>query len=182
MKTTRVKTMLSAALLALMGASTMASAKEWNTIRIGIDPTYPPFESIAKDGTVVGFDVDLGNALCEKLKAKCVWVQSSFDGLIPGLQARKFDVILSSMAANAKRREQIDFTDRLYRNQTRLIAKDSAHLLPEASKLVVRYPYEDWRQLERPGLGLPALLSILVIDIGNGRPADLGREVADAAE
>ncbi|MFP3603751.1 ABC transporter substrate-binding protein [Paraburkholderia sp. SIMBA_053] len=135
MKTTRVKTMLSAALLALMAASTMASAKEWNTIRIGVDPTYPPFESIAKDGTVVGFDVDLGNALCEKLKAKCVWVQSSFDGLIPGLRARKFDVILSSMAANAKRREQIDFTDRLYRNQTRLIAKDSAHLLPEASKL-----------------------------------------------
>jgi len=135
MKTTRVKTMLSAALLALMAASTMASAKEWTTIRIGVDPTYPPFESIAKDGTVVGFDVDLGNAICEKLKAKCVWVQSSFDGLIPGLQARKFDVILSSMAANAKRREQIDFTDRLYRNQTRLIAKDSAHLLPEASKL-----------------------------------------------
>ncbi|MDQ0622733.1 ABC transporter substrate-binding protein [Paraburkholderia graminis] len=135
MKTTRVKTMLSAALLALMAASTMASAKEWTTIRIGVDPTYPPFESIAKDGTVVCFDVDLGNAICEKLKAKCVWVQSSFDGLIPGLQARKFDVILSSMAANAKRREQIDFTDRLYRNQTRLIAKDSAHLLPEASKL-----------------------------------------------
>ena len=135
MKTTRVKTMLSAALLALMAASTMASAKEWTTIRIGVDPTYPPFESIAKDGTVVGFDVDLGNAICEKLKAKCVGVQSSFDGLIPGLQARKFDVILSSMAANAKRREQIDFTDRLYRNQTRLIAKDSAHLLPEASKL-----------------------------------------------
>jgi len=135
MKTTRVKTMLSAALLALMAASTMASAKEWTTIRIGVDPTYPPFESIAKDGTVVGFDVDLGNALCEKLKAKCVWVQSSFDGLIPGLQARKFDVILSSMAANARRREQIDFTTRLYRNQTRLIAKDSAHLLPEASKL-----------------------------------------------
>ncbi|WP_244808883.1 ABC transporter substrate-binding protein [Caballeronia zhejiangensis] len=135
MKTTRAKTMSTAAALALMAVSTMASAKEWSTIRVGVDPTYPPFESVAKDGQVVGFDVDLGNALCAKLKAKCVWVQSSFDGLIPGLQARKFDVILSSMAANAKRREQIDFTDRLYRNQTRLIAKESAHLLPDASKL-----------------------------------------------
>jgi lysine-arginine-ornithine-binding protein len=102
---------------------------------VGIDPTYPPFESMAKDGSVVGFDVDLGNALCAKLKAKCVWVQTSFDGLIPGLQARKFDVILSSMAATAKRREQIDFTNRLYRNQTRLIGSQKAALQPEAAKV-----------------------------------------------
>jgi ABC-type amino acid transport substrate-binding protein len=90
---------------------------------------------MAKDGSVVGFDVDLGNALCAKLKAKCVWVQTSFDGLIPGLQARKFDVILSSMAATAKRREQVDFTNRLYRNQTRLIGSQKAALQPEAAKL-----------------------------------------------
>ncbi|MDR5806895.1 ABC transporter substrate-binding protein [Caballeronia sp. LZ019] len=135
MNTPRAKTMMTAAALALMAASTMATAKEWSTIRVGVDPTYPPFESVTKDGAVQGFDIDLGNALCAKLKAKCVWVQSSFDGLIPGLQARKFDVILSSMAANEKRRQQIDFTERLYRNQTRLIAKESAHLLPEASKL-----------------------------------------------
>ncbi|SAK80619.1 ABC transporter substrate-binding protein [Caballeronia ptereochthonis] len=135
MKTPRARTMLTAAALTLMVAATMASAKEWSTIRVGVDPTYPPFESVATNGAVQGFDIDLGNALCAKLKAKCVWVQSSFDGLIPGLQARKFDVILSSMAATAKRREQIDFTERLYRNQTRLIARDSAHLLPEASKL-----------------------------------------------
>ncbi|WP_244221088.1 transporter substrate-binding domain-containing protein [Paraburkholderia aromaticivorans] len=118
-----------------LAMSCAASAKDWSTIRIGIDPTYPPFESLAKDGSVVGFDVDLGNALCAKLKAKCVWVQTSFDGLIPGLQARKFDVILSSMAATAKRREQIDFTHRLYRNQTRLIGSQKAGLQPEAAKL-----------------------------------------------
>jgi lysine-arginine-ornithine-binding protein len=135
MKTTRTKTLLSAAALALLAAANMASAKEWNTIRVGVDPTYPPFESVTKDGAVQGFDIDLGNALCAKLMAKCVWVQSSFDGLIPGLQARKFDIILSSMAANEKRRQQIDFTARLYRNQTRLIAKASDHLLPEAAKL-----------------------------------------------
>lgn len=76
-----------------MALACAASAKEWQTIRVGIDPTYPPFESLSTSGDVVGFDVDLGNALCAKLKAKCVWVQSSFDGLIPGLQARKFDVI-----------------------------------------------------------------------------------------
>lgn len=135
MKITRARTLLNAAAFALMATATLAQAKEWKTIRVGVDPTYPPFESVAKDGKVQGFDIDLGNALCAQLKAQCVWVQSSFDGLIPGLQARKFDVILSSMAANEKRRQQIDFTDRLYRNQTRLIAKASDHLLPEAAKL-----------------------------------------------
>lgn len=135
MTTSPLRTLLCASALALMATSHFAVAKEWSTIRVGVDPTYPPFESIAKDGSPQGFDIDLGNALCERLKARCVWVQSSFDGLIPGLQARKFDVILSSMAATAKRREQIDFTDRLYRNQTRLIARQSAHLQPDAAQL-----------------------------------------------
>ncbi len=129
---TSLKLSVSAALLAL---SCVASAKDWTTIRIGVDPTYAPFESVAPDGRVVGFDVDLGNALCARLKAKCVWVQSSFDGLIPGLQARKFDVILSSMAATAKRREQIDFTNRLYRNQTKLVTRRDSGVKPEASSL-----------------------------------------------
>lgn len=129
---TRLTILLSAAAMAF---ASLASAKEWTTIRIGVDPTYPPFESTATDGSVKGFDIDLGNALCAKLKAKCVWVSSSFDGLIPGLQARKFDVILSSMAATEQRRQQIDFTDRLYRNQTRLIARTGSGLLPDAAKL-----------------------------------------------
>ena len=129
---TSLKLSVSAALLAL---SCVASAKDMTTIRIGVDPTYAPFESVAPDGHVVGFDVDLGDALCARLKAKCVWVQSSFDGLIPGLQARKFDVILSSMAATAKRREQIDFTNRLYRNQTKLVARRDSGMKPEASSL-----------------------------------------------
>ncbi|GLU33656.1 ABC transporter substrate-binding protein [Trinickia caryophylli] len=115
-----------------------ASAKDWTTIRIGVDPTYPPFESVAKDGSLVGFDIDLGNALCAKLNAKCEWVQTSFDGLIPGLKARKFDVILSSMAATAKRREQIDFSDRLYRNQTKLIVRRDSGLKPESASLAGR--------------------------------------------
>src|SRR5258708_23451075 len=110
----------------LMALSCVASATEWSTIRVGIDPTYPPFESLAQNGSVVGFDVDLGNALGEKLKGKCVGVQSRFDGLIPGLQARKFDVILSAMAATSKRREQIDSTNRMHRNQTKLIVRDAS--------------------------------------------------------
>lgn len=115
-----------------------AHTKEWPKIRIGVDSAYPPFESIARDGQPVGFTIDVGNALCARLNARCVWVQSSFDGLIPGLKARKFDVILSSMAVTEKRREQIDFTDRVYRNQTRLIVAKGSTLAPDVKKLAGR--------------------------------------------
>ncbi len=132
----KIKAVAAIAVLAGWAFSTSASAEPLKTIRIGTDSTYPPFESLAKNGDIVGFDVDLGNALCEKLHAKCVWITSSFDGLIPGLEARKFDMVMSSMAATPKRREQIDFTDRLYRNQTRMIARDGTGLMPDVAQLV----------------------------------------------
>lgn len=132
----KVKILAAMATLAGIALAGSASAEEQKTIRIGTDSTYPPFESLAKNGDIVGFDVDLGNALCARMHAKCIWITSSFDGLIPGLNARKFDMVMSSMAATPKRREQIDFTDRLYRNQTRMITRDGSGLMPDAAQLV----------------------------------------------
>src|ERR1700737_3831971 len=77
----------------LMSWSLCVSAKDWKVIRFGVDPSYPPFESKAADGSLVGFDIALGNALCAKLNAKCVWVENDFDGMIPALQARKIDAV-----------------------------------------------------------------------------------------
>ena len=82
-----------------------------------------------------GFDIDLGNALCAQLKAKCVWVENAFDGLIPALQARKFDAIDSAMNINAKRSEQIDFTQPLYRTPAQLVARTGSPLQPMAASL-----------------------------------------------
>src|SRR5271165_3454296 len=97
----------------LMSWSLCGSAKDWKVIRFGVDPSYPPFESKAADGSLVGFDIDLGNALCAKLNAKCVWVENDFDGMIPALQARKIDAVLSDMSVTDKRRQQIDFTSKI---------------------------------------------------------------------
>jgi len=110
-------------------------AKEAKVLRFGVDPTYAPFESKAPDGKLVGFDIDLGNAICDKLKAKCVWVETSFDGIIPALRARKFDGILSSMSVTEKRQEQIAFTDKIDNVLPRLVAKKGATLLPTAESL-----------------------------------------------
>ncbi|MBJ9621808.1 ABC transporter substrate-binding protein [Burkholderia multivorans] len=112
-----------------------AHAKDWSTIRIGVDASYPPFESKDASGKVVGFDVDLGNEICARLKAKCVWVENDFDGMIPALKAKKFDGVLSSMSMTPARAEQIAFSDKLFNTPTRLVAKKGAGLQPSAESL-----------------------------------------------
>lgn len=74
--------------LVLAAVATNVQAKDWKVIRFGTESSYAPFEYKTPDGKLTGFDVDLGNAICAKLKAKCVWVENSFDGMIPALKAK----------------------------------------------------------------------------------------------
>lgn len=127
-----------AQLVALLVAGTVsvsAQAKEWKTIRFGVAPAYAPFEFRAPDGSVQGFDIDLGNALCEQLKAKCVWVENDFDGMIPALAARKFDAINSGMNITAKRKERASFTVPLYQVPIMMVAKTGSGLQPTPASL-----------------------------------------------
>jgi arginine/ornithine transport system substrate-binding protein len=93
-------------------------------LKIGIEAAYPPFASKAPDGSIVGFDYDIGNALCAEMKVKCTWVEQEFDGLIPALKVRKIDAILSSMSITEDRKKSVDFTDRYYSTQARLVMKE----------------------------------------------------------
>jgi lysine/arginine/ornithine transport system substrate-binding protein len=120
---------------ALAAITTVAYAKDWPTIRFGVDASYAPFESKAPDGKLVGFDIDLGNEICHRLNAKCVWVESDFDGLIPALKAKKFDGVLSSMTVTPQRAEQIAFSEKMYNTPTRLVVKQGSILQPTADSL-----------------------------------------------
>jgi lysine-arginine-ornithine-binding protein len=122
-------------LLLLVSWYSPAWAKDWKTVRFGVDASYAPFESKAPSGELVGFDIDLGNALCTKMGAKAVWVENDFDGMIPALQARKIDGILSSLAVTEKRKRQIDFSDILFATPTRMVAKEGSSLLPTPDSL-----------------------------------------------
>ena len=124
---------LSALSLAL--SSGAALAKDWKEIRFGVNPAYPPFESTASDGSVKGFDIDLGNAICAEIKVKCTWVTNDFDGLIPSLKARKIDAVLSSMTVTEPRKKQIDFSDRLYSGPTSIVTRNGSGLEPTAASL-----------------------------------------------
>ncbi|HTH73440.1 MAG TPA: transporter substrate-binding domain-containing protein, partial [Trinickia sp.] len=103
--------LVAAACTALAGSVSAADLKE---LRFGLEASYAPFESKTATGQLQGFDVDVGNAVCAKLAVKCVWVENDFDGLIPALQARKFDAINSDMTITDQRKRAIDFTDPIY--------------------------------------------------------------------
>ena len=121
--------------LALAAMATGAYAKDWSTIRFGVDASYPPFESKGADGKLAGFDIDLGNEICKRLNAKCVWVENDFDGMIPALKAKKFDGVLSSMSMTPQRAQQVAFSAKLFNTPTRLIAKQGSPLLPTPESL-----------------------------------------------
>ena len=131
-----MKKILAAVTVALLAVSAgSAYAKDWTTVRFGVDASYPPFESKGPDGKVIGFDVDLGNEICSRLKAKCVWIENDFDGMIPALKARKFDGVLSSMSMTPARQEQIAFSAKLFNTPTRLVAKKGSSLMPDAKSV-----------------------------------------------
>jgi lysine/arginine/ornithine transport system substrate-binding protein len=131
-----MKKLLAALSVALLAVSAGAAhAKDWTTVRFGVDASYAPFESKAPDGKLVGFDIDLGNEICKRLNAKCVWVEQDFDGMIPGLKAKKFDGVLSSMTITPQREEQIAFSAKLFNTPTRLVAKKGSSLTPTADAL-----------------------------------------------
>ena len=114
--------------LVLLGALALSvlslpSFADEKPLKIGIEAAYPPFASKAPDGSIVGFDYDIGNALCEEMKVKCVWVEQEFDGLIPALKVRKIDAILSSMSITEDRKKSVDFTNKYYNTPARLVMK-----------------------------------------------------------
>lgn len=92
-------------------------------IKIGTEGAYPPFNSITADGKVVGFDVDIANALCEKMKAECEIVTQDWDGIIPGLVAKKYDAIIASMSITDERKKQVAFTNPYYKSALTFVAK-----------------------------------------------------------
>jgi arginine/ornithine transport system substrate-binding protein len=126
-----------ATLALLLAGVTAAFAQppDWKKIRIAVEGAYPPFSEVGPDGKIKGFDIDIANALCADLKAQCTFVQQEFDGMIPALQARKFDAVVASMSITEERKRSVAFTDKYYNTPARLVARKGSTLVPTAAGL-----------------------------------------------
>ena len=110
-----------------------APAPEAAALKVAIDPTYEPFTFKTPDGKPTGFDVDIANAACEQIKRKCEFVEQVWDGMIPGLNAKKYDVIISSMSITDERMKEVDFTDKYYNTPSRIVLKKGTKFTDAAS-------------------------------------------------
>lgn len=115
-----MKKLLLAIAIGSMGTIALAQGKD---LKVAIDPTYEPFTFKTADGKPTGFDVDIASALCEEIKRKCVFVEQPWDGMIPGLLAKKYEVIISSMSITEDRLKQIDFSEKYYNTPSRVVLK-----------------------------------------------------------
>ena len=115
--------LFAAAAVAVALGATSASAD----IKFGVaaEP-YPPFAEKGSDGKWKGWEIEIGNAICAAMNEKCEWVEVAWDGIIPALLAKKFDVIISSMSITEERMKTIDFSDKYYNTPAVIVApKDS---------------------------------------------------------
>ncbi|QSP95083.1 transporter substrate-binding domain-containing protein [Marinobacter salinisoli] len=109
-----MKTLL-LAFIALTLTTPLALAKDTKPLRVAMDVPYAPFGERGPDGKLVGFEVDLGNAMCQEITGQeCDWVVQAWDGIIPGLLARKYDLIVSSMSITEERRNAVLFSEPYY--------------------------------------------------------------------
>ena len=113
-----------------------AAAKEWTKVRIGVEGAYPPFSEVTPSGELKGFDIDIAHALCEEMKAECTLVQQDWDGIIPGLLAKKYDAIIASMTITEERKRSVDFTDKYYKTPAKFVARKGSdvEVTPEGLK------------------------------------------------
>ena len=97
-------------------------AQEPLKLTIATEGAYPPFNFISASGELSGFDVDIGRALCEEMKAECKFITIEWDGAIPSLQAGKFDAFIASMSITDERKKQVDFSNKYYNTPPGLAA------------------------------------------------------------
>ena len=122
----RINTYLAAALAAFtFGASAPASA---DTLRVGMECTYAPFNYRTESGELAGYDVDVAKGVAEIIGAELDFVCQQWDGMIPALLANKFDLIVASMSITDSRLEKIDFSSPYRDSVGRLVGKSGADL------------------------------------------------------
>jgi polar amino acid transport system substrate-binding protein len=92
-------------------SDTLSQIKEEGVLTIGLDDTFPPMEYRNDKNELVGFDIEFAEALGKELGVEVEFAPSAWDGILPGLDAKRFDIVLSSMNVTEEREKQVDFVE-----------------------------------------------------------------------
>lgn len=108
------KTLASALLLSMAlsvsAADLLDTVKQRGTLRVALEGTYPPF-NYKENGQLAGFEVELANALAQKMGVKAEFSTSEWSAILAGLQAGKYDVVINQVGITDKRKETFDFSE-----------------------------------------------------------------------
>jgi octopine/nopaline transport system substrate-binding protein len=133
-----MRKMLGAIASALVLVAGTAHAKDWKTVVIGMEGAFEPYNMTDPSGKIVGFEPDLVMNLCGRMKVDCKIIAQDWDGMIPGLNAGKFDVIMDGMSITDERKKAIDFTDPYSATPAAFATSKSSPLakLPDNGKVI----------------------------------------------
>ena len=93
-----------------IGIFGVASIANSQTIRIGTEGAYPPWNNLNSAGELEGAEIDFGNEACARMGVTCEWVTQDWDGIIPALLQGKYDIIIAGMSITEERKEKVNFT------------------------------------------------------------------------
>ncbi len=126
-----IKSVALAAVFGMGASSVMAE------LRLGMDSApYPPFSETSSSGDMIGWEVEIGAALCEAMGETCTVVPVAWDGIIPALLAKKIDAIVGSMSITEERMKTISFSNKYYNTPAAIVAAKSSDMdgTPESVK------------------------------------------------
>ena len=163
-----MKKLLLTALLA--GTAFAAQAKD---ITFAMEPSYPPFELTNEKGEIIGFDVDVANAICKEIQATCHFKSQAFDALIPSLKAKRFDAAISAIDITEARAKQVSFSDPYYDSSASFIGMKGKADLAAAKNVGVQNgtTYQQYVVAETKQYTPKSYASLqdAILDLKNGR-------------
>ena len=154
----------------LMGSAFAAKAQE---ITFAMEPSYPPFETTNEKGEIIGFDVDVANAICKEIQATCHFKSQSFDALIPSLKAKRFDAAISAMDITEARAKQVSFSNAYYDSTASYVALKGKADLASAKTIGVQNgtTFQQYTAAETKQYNAKSYASLqdAILDLKNGR-------------
>lgn len=154
----------------LMGSAFAANAQE---ITFTMEPSYPPFETTNEKGEIIGFDVDVANAICKEIQATCNFKSQSFDALIPSLKAKRFDAAISAMDITEARAKQVSFSNAYYDSTASYVALKGKADLASAKTIGVQNgtTFQQYTAAETKQYNAKSYASLqdAILDLKNGR-------------